>query len=262
MIRHALGRAMLGAAFLALTACSASSGPSPITASGGPASASPSAHASPTPASSPSASASRVATPSTGDLTQADIDRPLTAGTYRVGDPFGAPFGITVPDKWQLKTLKAGDAQLSITPDGQSYPAWIVVDLIENVFADPCKSDGGPIDPPVATNVDAVVKALTHMTGYTAGPVTDVTIGGHKGKAVEIANDIDTDTAGCDGGKMLPMWTFRGGDGAATNGHATEQLWVLDVNGTPVIVDGETFDDTPPALRDAIKPIVETIAFN
>lgn len=249
---------MLGAAFLALNACGSTQDPSPAIGST-PAADRGSAVPTVGSTSPPVSSASPAVAASPRPLGQSDADKPLTAGTYRLGDPFGAPFAITVPATWRLKTLAPADVQFSITQDGESYPAWIVVDLVENVFADPCKPGGGPKDPPVAANVDAIVEALTHMAGYTAGPVTNVTLGAHQGKAVEIMN-----SAACSTDDMLPMWTNKGGGGGASpaNLHATEQLWVLDVNGTPVIVDGETFDGTPAALRDAIKPIIETIAFD
>ena len=142
---------------------------------------------------------------------------------------------------------------------GDEWAAWLVVDLVENVFADPCHATE-PSDPPVDRTVPGVVAALTRMSGYEAGPVTDVTVGGHAGKAVEITNTIDTETAGCVGQKMLPMWTFEDGE-AATNGGATEQLWVIDVDGRPVIIDGETFAETPEASKGEIRTIVSSIAF-
>ena len=110
-------------------------------------------------------------------------------GTYRVADPFGVPFEITLPANWQLKTLKEGDTEFAMTLDGESYPAWIVVDLIENVFADPCKSASGPIEPPVAADVGSIARALTRMAGYKAGPVADVEIGGHTGKSDDHRHD-------------------------------------------------------------------------
>ena len=91
--------------------------------------------------------------------------------------------------------------------------------------------------------------------------MTDVTIGSHAGKALEITNTIDTETANCTGGPMLPMWTFTGGGSAQTNGGATEQLWVVDVVGTPVIIDGETFRGTPAGSKEEITHIISSLAF-
>ena len=143
---------------------------------------------------------------------------------------------------------------------GDNGVAWLVIDTVENVFSDPCHATG-PSDPPVAKTVDQVVEALTRLKGYEAGPVADVTVGGHAGKALEITNTIDTETANCTGGPMLPMWTFTGGGSAQTNGGATEQLWVVDVAGTPVIIDGETFRGTPAGSKEEITHIVSSLAF-
>jgi hypothetical protein len=57
------------------------------------------------------------------------------------------------------------------------------------------------------------------------------------------------------------MWTFRGG-AAGTNGGATEQIWVIDVDGTPVVIDGESFPTTSPADKAMIEPIVNSIVFD
>ena len=81
------------------------------------------------------------AAPSTA-LGSADVGRSLAAGTYQVGDPFGVPTTIQVPGGWKTTTLDQGDIYLS------SADAWIAIELLENVFADPCHQPGGPMDPP------------------------------------------------------------------------------------------------------------------
>lgn len=213
------------------------------------------------PTASPPPKPSPSTTAASGLLGPTDKDRPLKAGTYRVADPFGVPFAISFPTEWTAKTMASADVQfLNTAVNGGDSAAWVVIDLVDDVFADPCHTDGGPIKPPVASTVDGVVAALTHMVGYKAGPVSDVVIGGHAGKAVELTNSIDTDTAGCTGGSMLAMWTFQGG-ASGTNGGAHEQIWVIDVGGTLVLVDGETFLSTPVASRSEIEQVVKTIAF-
>jgi hypothetical protein len=195
-------------------------------------------------------------------LGQADLDHPLKPGTYRVADTFGAPFEITVPVYWRLKGLTPNDVQFAYTVDGENHPAWVVVDLIDNVFEDPCHSAGGPADPPVPATVDGIVDALTRMKGFEAGPVTDVSIDGLTGKAVDIVNAIDTATAACDG-VMLPMWSNVGGGGGSTpaDARAREQIRVVEIGGAPVIIDGETFADTTTGLQDETRQVLESIHF-
>jgi hypothetical protein len=196
-------------------------------------------------------------------LDVSSVDVPLGPGAYAVGRPFGAPFSVGLASDWTLKQMALGDTQFTNTDDpNASGAAWLVVDLLDDVYADPCRSGGGPMSPPVAPTIDEIATALTHMAGYSAGPLTDAMIGGYPAKAVEVTNSIATDSVGCDGGAMLPMWTFRGGGSAATNGFATEHLWVVDVNGTIVIVDGETFPTTPRTALDEVRWIVSTMRFD
>jgi lysophospholipase L1-like esterase len=178
-------------------------------------------------------------------------------------EPFAAPFTVMVPAGWKLGSLGQGVVLLD-GPPGNDAP-WLYIGLPENVFADPCDSRDGPLDPPVSTTVDGIVGALGQMVGFKAGPITDVVVGPHTGKAFELTNTIDTDSAECYGVMWLPMWTNMGGEEAATIGGWREQMWVLDVEGMPVIVDrgGQAVDavattlefGTPVALSPAASPV-------
>ena len=178
-------------------------------------------------------------------LGTADIGRPLTAGTYQVGDPFGIPTTITIPEGWKLDDVDQGRVYFS------SADPWIVIDILENVFADPCQSAGGPIQPPVAPTVDAIVASLTGMTGFTAGPVSDLDLGEHAGKAFDLQNAINTGSARCYQIDLLPMWTSRGGNEEWTIGGFKEHMWVVDVDGTPVVMDrgGAGVDEVAESIR-------------
>ena len=211
----------------------------------------------PTPTASPS--------PSPSTITTSGMDKGLAPGTYRVGDPFAKPFAITVPSTWVPKALVPGDVEFAKPhpTDGESWPAWIVIDRVESVFADPCR-DGGPISPPVPSTVDGLVAALTRLVGVPAGPVTDVVIDGHPGKTFVLTNAIDGEGAGCSGGAMLSLWTFKGASGtgkAATPGGATDHIWVIDVDGTPIVIDGETFPNTPSGYVQELEQIVQGLDF-
>ena len=173
------------------------------------------------------------------------------------------PFSITFASEWTLKTLATGDVQfLNTGVNSGDGAAWIVIDLVEDIFHDPCHTAAGPITPAIPSTVDGVVAALTHMVGFKAGAVSNVVVGGRAGKSVELTNSVNTDTAGCTGGPMLSMWTIRGGGGAGTNGGAHEQLWVVDTGSGILVIDGETFESTPKASRQEIQQIVGTLAFD
>jgi hypothetical protein len=182
-------------------------------------------------------------TPSPIALTEADLARPLSAGTYRTPTTFAVPFAITVPSNWTMNGLSQGKA--SFAGVGSS----VEVHVVEGIFVDPCKSESPA---PKPATVDDYVDALTTMVGFQASPVTDDEIGGRAVKAVTITNSIDTATADCREGQMLPLWMIKGGETPSTNGGATQHLWVADVDGTIVVIVGEGDRD----------PVISSISFD
>ena len=192
-------------------------------------------------------------------LLPADQGRQLNARTYRVAGTFAVPFTITLPREWSLSTLTEGDVQFRAGYGLKFRDAYLVVDLIENVFDFPCQSDGRPMNPPVPLTVDGFVEALTHIVNFTAGPVSDIRLGGHDGKAFELTSAINTSCTG-----NLNLWTIRGGElgGYFSGGGATMQIWVIDVGGTIVVIDGESFPTTTDAVQGELQGIIESIRFD
>ena len=195
-------------------------------------------------------------------LDRVNLDSPVTAGRYRVESTFALPFSISFPSSWTLKALSKAETNfVRSTPSNAA--TWVTVDLVDGVVIDPCHAEAGTLkSPQLSMTVDGVVEAITHMVGFSAGPVSDVQIGGYPGKAVVITNAIDTETAGCTYGPMLPLWTWPGSaPGGGTNGGATESVSVVDVRGTIVVIDGESFPTTPKAALDEVPGIVQSITF-
>ena len=207
------------------------------------------------PSPSPTVSAVQIGAP--------DLNHALTASTtYRVASPFAVPFTVRFPSAWTPKALTDSDVEfLSAMPANAA--TWVTLDLIDGVVADPCHVTGGSVkSPELPMTVDGVVQAVTHLVGFSAGPVSDVTIGGVSGKRVDITNSINTDTANCTFGPMLPLFTTPGNPpGGGTNGSSTERIWVFDVHGKIVVIDGESFVPSAPEAIKEIEPIVNSIVF-
>lgn len=187
---------------------------------------------------SPSASATK--------LNESHVEQALTAGTYEIGAPFGVPTTFSVPAGWRVTNLDQGDITLA------SGDTWLVIDIVESVFADPCESRDGPIDPPVGSTVREIVEALINMKGFKSGPISDFSLGAHAGKAFELANSIDTHDIDCYGVALLPIWTYRGGTEVWTAGGLVEKMWVIDVEGTPLVIDRG---------GPGVDPVAESIRF-
>ena len=191
-------------------------------------------------------------------LGASDIDRPLQPGSYRIEAPFDVRSRSAFRTSGRLKTFSEGDVSFQNT-EAVDGGAWITIDRIDTVFDDPCH--GGAITPPVPSTVDGLMTALTQMVGFTPGPISEVVIDGHAGKSVELRNAIDTQLADCRRGLMLPMWTISGGGHAETIGGSSENVWVIDVDDAPLLIDGTMFDGGSEAARAVIEQAVQSIRF-
>jgi hypothetical protein len=188
-------------------------------------------------------------------ITSDVLGTPLDPGAYRVADPFGHAFSISMPAGWSVQSLAAG--QVKLGGAGRDLEFYVVHD----VPADPCHP--GPSDPS-ATPPPAgqLVTSLSSLTGFQSGPITSVAVGNRRASRFVISNAIDTSTAGCDGDKLLPLFTPVGGEPASTNGGTVQQLWVVDTGTVPVLIVGDGTDGMPSDVQSEVDSILASIAFD
>jgi hypothetical protein len=208
-----------------------------------------------TPTAMPSPTAQEPSPASIGHLFPSDLGKHLAAGTYATGMSFARPFTFRVPDGFELGTLREGN----VAVDGPS--GYLGIFAADGVFGDPCRVGD---DATAASTADALVSGFRHMTGFKAGDITETTIDGRRARSFELSNAIDTGTAGCTRGTLLPLFTSLGNaDGEATNGGTTELLWVLDGAPStsikpsyegPIVIAGDGWD------TDANRAVLERIA--
>ena len=126
------------------------------------------------------------------------------------------------------------------------------------VFTDPCRKE--PLDPPAGDTPAELAAAVSTIPGtdLVGGP-TDLTVDGHPTTLVSIRIRDDIDCApsefllwgqpedGPDGGR----WPDALGD--------TVRVWMIDVDGTLVWIDGSASRNATPALHEELQQIVESI---
>lgn len=209
----------------------------------------PSAGASAIPSGTPTATPTPTSLPSGGPVASMAAGTVLGAGTYEVGAPFVVPFSIELPAESTFFATGPGRASFG-APDGS-----IELYLPDAVFADPCHVQGSPAPTRTAAQV---VDRLTSMAGVSATTPTSTTVAGYPATVLVLTNTIDTATANCTRGPMLPLFSYVGEteDGAATNGGTRQVVWVVDVDGRPLLVIGDGWHDT---VRGDLEAIVRTI---
>ncbi len=90
--------------------------------------------------------------------------------------------------------------------------------LIGNVYTDGCHWRGTALDPPVGPSVDDLATALVTQGGPGTAAPTDVTIGGHPGKKVELSIPASVDVATCDKQDGFPVFGRWSGPGYPLGG--------------------------------------------
>ena len=121
---------------------------------------------------------------------------------------------------------------------------------VDNVVADAC-TDHTPADPPVGPSVDDLATALTQLRPFeVSSPPRDVTLLGYEGTHLQLTvPDLPTTSdrgnvqfAGCTGGNLESWYSplHDGGERAyfGYNGESgrTEDFWILDVDGTRLVI--------------------------
>ena len=129
-----------------------------------------------------------------------------------------------------------------------------------NVYADPCAHE--PLDPPAGDTPAELAAAVSSIPGTNlVGGPSDITIGGHPAKLVSIRVREDVD---CVPGEFSLWYQQESGPASGRFPDAlgdTINVWIIDVDGAIVWIDGSWSVNTTPALQAEMRQIVESIQF-
>lgn len=211
----------------------------------------------PQPTTTPSPSPS----PQTGGL-------PL-GSTYLLSntEPVGA-MNVTIPAPGWSAELQGG---ILIKNDSGADPpdgAGLIVfpdDIEWLVPTDPCRWSSTLPETP-ATTVEQLVAALGSQDSRDASEPTEVSIDGHAGFTMILHVPDDASFGSCDSGVFCTIARESvAREGGCQRFHQgpgqIDKLWIVDVDGLPVIIDGAWYDETPSEHVDEIEAIVASTTF-
>jgi hypothetical protein len=121
---------------------------------------------------------------------------------------------------------------------------------VSNVFADPCRFSGGTLAPPVGASVDDLAKALAEHPGIDAVPPSDVVVDGFAGKYVEYT----TPATDCD---QFGPWPTP--NGLVLFPSTDARYWILDVDGTRLVMLAFVWDVATQEGRAALQGIIDSV---
>jgi len=242
--RH--GRTLVFMAILALAGCSSGSeGASPARSD----------------ATASFASGAESTQPPPRDLAGLGDFAALQPGSYVI-DPDTDPstslrvaFDITA-DGWSawIGAVKFGD---------QGHVA-VTITTVVNLVSHGCR-DHGAADPPIGPTVDDLATALADLEPFElTSPPTDVTLDGYTGKHLALrVPDIRFDR--CDAGDLrswiAPMDVAEEGDAfyGYTGPGYREDFWILDVDGTRLVIAAERSAGSPRQDVTELRDILHSI---
>jgi len=221
---------------------------------GGGTEVSPSPSPSPSPTPTPSPSPTSAAFPPAGELAVGSRHR-VTGG--------GVPYSLSVPTAgWTSNGVWGIDKSTGVGPDGAGFILW-PDEAPVGVFADPCAHVQAPPIGPSAAKLAAAVAALPG-TDLVSGP-SDVTVGGYPAKLIVLTFGTDAD---CNADGRLTADEFylwyapsEGNARYASELGSTIMTWIVDVDGTIVWIDGETYKGAGPGPGQEIQQIIDSIQF-
>ena len=189
----------------------------------------------------------------------------LPAGHYVVDRLFNGRITFDLPENWTGLEHNRGQALIVKTLDAQPFdqvgPTVLLgIYAVDRVYEDPCR-DRDPATGAPATLV-GVLAGLTHAVGFEAGPIQDTTLDGLPAKVFDLRTSFDREDC-----RAIPFsqWSFRDqngvghGNGTSSGGH--QRLWLLDVDGTVILINADSGDDSNPGYVEELYEIVKSIRF-
>jgi hypothetical protein len=200
----------------------------------------------------PSPSAMQTASPSptpvaSGSLPQAGS---VNQGTYTIAEPFPIQLDLEIGPGWTMWSpgVEAKTVALyKLSPDppvGQAL-GFLIVD---NVLADPCDAAAGAMDPPVGPEPIDLAEALAAQTGTESTDPVPVEIDGYSGVFLDYRNT--------GGGECGSMQRWPGRDSLVGE---RDQVWILDIDGTRLVIDAASFEGTAEENVAEMRTIVESM---
>ena len=149
-------------------------------------------------------------------------------------------------------------------PNGAAMLFWNLPPV--NVYADPCRRTA--LDPPAGASAAELATAMSNVPGtdLASGP-SNVMVGGYPATrvAITIRDDIPCVPRTFNLWYSLGAGAECGGTGEcerfATGRGSTITVWIVDVHGVRIVIEGETYQGAGPEPAQEIQQIVDSIRF-
>jgi hypothetical protein len=194
----------------------------------------------------------------------------LEPGPYLLADNF-PNITFTIPgagwEEWGPSTSDGAGVLKECEPPGENPCVGFGFWYVANIYADPCLFTSGRLDPPVGPSVEDLAEALASRPRPSVSDPRDITLAGYSGKFLEIKFPGGPDRleafAGdeeCRSPRLARLWVSPDGGARDVIGPGMhDRVWILDVNGTRLLVNAVTTPQTSAQDRTELYQIIESI---
>ena len=170
------------------------------------------------------------------------------------GSEADVPWTVTVPAAWENSAWNSGWGVVN----GDPLFGFVTAE-VGNIYADPCQWE---LVPPFGPTVDDLVAAWANVPGFDATATKDVTVYGYAGQQIEFTVPNYNEDQCRDG--RYAIWQEPVAHGTspayfAQGPDAHHQVWILDVDGTRLVVAAWYFPDTSPQDRTTVDEMLASI---
>ena len=172
-------------------------------------------------------------------------------GSYTIAHPFPIRLGLEIGPGWTMWSPGVEARTVAVYKTSPDPPAGLAIGflIVDNVLADPCDPSAGEMEPPVGPAPVDLAEALASQTGTESSDPVPVEIDGYSGVFLDYRNTGDGECP------SLERWPGR----QALVGER-DQVWILDVDGTRLVIDAASFEGTSDADVAEMRTIVESLS--
>jgi hypothetical protein len=204
--------------------------------------------------------------PAVQDIMELEPFAPLEPGTYVIDPDLDPSTPLRVVYEVPVEGWSQWIGAAKFADDGH---VGVSITTVTNVVRHGCR-DHDPADPPVGPSVEDLATALADLAPFlVTTPPADITIYGYRGKHLELTvpdlsvegRGDDLRFTGCVGGS-LEGWIGEPWFGAFY-GYAgpgfTEEFWILDVEGSRLVIAAERSPGSPRKDLAEVRAILDSI---
>lgn len=184
-------------------------------------------------------------------------ERVRTTGRYAIATTFGADPDADLPVSMVVPAGYRGVSGLAaLQPGGETG---VIIMAVGSVYTESCEWAGTELDTQSLSSADGLAAALARQEGVRVTVPTEVTVDGYPATYMERTVPAGTRLSDCDDGQFRVYADRQGGARWLTPGHVSF-LWVVDVDGVPLLIEASGMDEgTSAKVRAEVIEMAESV---